>query len=103
LWLNPVMENELVNEFRTVALVGKYQSAEVAEALGRLSTYLQTRGLTVLVDEDTARVVGGVGGAGAVPFEQIAERADLVIVVGGDGTMLTAARRLGSYRGGWVF
>ncbi|MDB5800948.1 MAG: kinase [Rhodocyclales bacterium] len=91
------MENELVNEFRTVALVGKYQSAEVAEALGRLSAYLQTRGLTVLVDEDTARVVGGVGGARAVTFEQIGERADLAVVVGGDGTMLTTARRLASY------
>ncbi len=97
MWLNPIMENESVGEFKTVALVGKYQSAEVAEALGRLSAYLQGRGVSVLVDEDTARVVGGVGGARAATFEQIAERADLAVVLGGDGTMLTAARRLGTY------
>jgi NAD+ kinase len=88
------MEKDSVSEFRTVALVGKYQSAEVAEALGRLSAFLQTRGVSVLVDEDTARVVGGVGGTRAVTFEQIAERADLAIVLGGDGTLLAAARRL---------
>lgn len=97
MWLNPVMENESVSEFRTVALVGKYQSAEVAEALGGLSAYLHTRGITVLVDEETSRVVGGVGGARPASFEQIAERADLAVVVGGDGTLLNAARRLAAY------
>jgi NAD+ kinase len=91
------MENSAANDFRTIALVGKYQSAEVAAALGRLSAFLQSRGVTVLVDEDTARVVGGVGGARAVTFEQIAERADLAVVVGGDGTLLNVARRLAAH------
>lgn len=91
------MENQSDSEFRTVALVGKYQSAEVAQALTALSAFLQTRGVSVLVDEDTARVVGGVGGAKAVSFEQISERADLAVVVGGDGTLLTAARRLATH------
>jgi NAD+ kinase len=97
MWLNPEMEKDLANEFRTVALIGKYQSASVAEALGRLSAFLQTRGISVLVDEDTFRVVGGVGGARAVTFEQISDRADLAIVLGGDGTLLAAARRLAAH------
>lgn len=85
------------NDFSTVALVGKYQSSGVADALGLLSAYLLQRGVSVLVDEDTARVVGGVSGAQAVNFEQIGDGADLVVVIGGDGTMLNVARRLSHY------
>ncbi|GAB4058425.1 NAD kinase [Uliginosibacterium sediminicola] len=86
-----------MNEFRTVALVGKYQSAEAAEALRRLAAFLQQREVTVLVDDETALLVGGIDGAKVSSFEQIGEHAELAVVVGGDGTMLSAARRLCAY------
>ncbi|GAA5159646.1 NAD kinase [Viridibacterium curvum] len=97
MWFNSGMDNSPAPEFQVVALIGKYQSAEAAEALGRLSAYLQKRGLTVLVDEETARVVGGVGGAQVLNYEEIGEQAELAVVVGGDGTMLNVARRLSAH------
>ena len=60
-------------KFRRIALIGKLRSPEVEASLGEIRKFLSTRGCEVLKD--------GVG-------------ADLAIVVGGDGTMLAAAREL---------
>ena len=44
--------------FKTIALIGKYKSPEIAEPLLRLSSFLQSRGVRVLVDPLTAAHVG---------------------------------------------
>src|SRR6185437_13803362 len=76
---------------RVCALIGKFTDARVAESAHALIPYLQSRQVEVLMSEDApiaeepARVV-------RVPERQIGERADLVIAIGGDGTLLYAAR-----------
>jgi NAD+ kinase len=79
--------------FRTVALIGKYKSPEIAESLMTLLDFLGSRGIEVLVEEASAALVG-VAGLPIASYAGIGERADLAIVLGGDGSMLTAARRL---------
>lgn len=79
--------------FRTVAVIGKYQAPEVAEALLTLVAYLRARELDVLVESGTAAAADAPGFDEA-DYQQIAARADLAIVIGGDGTMLATARRL---------
>jgi hypothetical protein len=39
---------------RTIALVGKYHSPEIAESIRLLARYLHERGMTVLIEEETA-------------------------------------------------
>lgn len=86
------------DEFRIVALVGKFHSAEVGESLARMAEFLRARGLEVWLEARTVEVVGLLANVRVASFEEIGEGADLVIVMGGDGTMLTAARALGVHQ-----
>jgi NAD+ kinase len=79
--------------FKSIGLIGKYGDPGVADTLGALGQYLLGHNLEVWLDEATA---------GALPAlelqvasrQQIGERCDLVIIVGGDGTLLNSARTL---------
>lgn len=82
---------------RTVALIGKCQGQDIAEALCLLGRSLGSRGIRVIIEAQTA------GNESAPPemrdwawcsYTEIGEQADLAIVLGGDGTMLSAARQL---------
>lgn len=82
--------------FRTIALIGKYQSREIAESLLSLAAFLKERGIAVLLEEATAAAVGS-NGYEVASYETIGERADLAVVLGGDGTMLNTARHLARF------
>jgi NAD+ kinase len=75
---------------RTCALVGRFSDPRVAESVGTLLPHLQSRGVRVLVSEDAELPRGAP--VTAVPERTFGERADLVIAVGGDGTLLYGAR-----------
>ena len=80
--------------FGRVALIGKLRSAEIAESLRELRGMLEQRGCEVLIERETA---SGLGVRGVDPAT-IGASANLAIVVGGDGTMLAAARNLVRHR-----
>jgi NAD+ kinase len=79
------------NAFKTVAIVGKSDAANLPEVLDQLSAVLRKRGLKLLAEPRTAKVRPGTADE-AFPLEKLAEQADLAIVVGGDGTLLNCAR-----------
>ena len=85
--------------FKRVALVGK-QTPEIAQSLRALRDFLRQRGCEVLIEKDTAASVGedGAGGATTAGYDEIGRGADLAIVIGGDGTMLAAARNLAHHK-----
>ncbi len=75
---------------RTCALVGRFADPRIAETVGALLPHLHGRGVTVLVADDAALPLGAA--VTRTPEAQFGARADLVIAVGGDGTLLHAAR-----------
>lgn len=86
---------------RTIALVGKYQSREVGDALIVLAEYLHERGVVIFIERETAENMGREADLHrwmVCGFNDIGAHADVAIVLGGDGTMLNAARRLARYK-----
>ncbi len=79
--------------FRHAAIVGKYQARGIRPALEEIAHFLVGRGLEVSFERDTA-VATGVTDFEALSPQQMGERCDLAVVVGGDGTMLGIAREL---------
>ncbi len=75
---------------RTCALVGRFADPRVAESVGTLLPHLKSRGVGVLVSEDAE--LAREAPVTRVPERTFGERADLLIAVGGDGTLLYGAR-----------
>jgi NAD+ kinase len=79
------------SEFKTIALVGNTQDRRVSESMLTLAAHLQSQRCKVLVD--AAGVIDFAGlGVEREPESELGARADLVIAIGGDGTLLHAAR-----------
>jgi NAD+ kinase len=79
------------------ALIGRFSDPRVAESALTLLPHLKKRGVKALLPEhDPLDVSPDL--VVRLPEDQIAERADLVIAIGGDGTLLYAAR-LVAHRG----
>ena len=77
--------------FKTVALIGKYKSPEIAVPLLELARFLEQRDVEVLLDRLTASHIGDCPYP-VLALEELGARSDLAIVLGGDGTMLNIAR-----------
>ncbi len=80
------------NAFQTVAVLGLYADPRVADPMSSLARYLTKAGVDVIALPDAAASLA----ARAIPDAEIAAAADLIIAVGGDGTMLHAAGLTGS-------
>jgi len=76
----------------TVGVIAKPAVRTAAEVVPKLLAWLRARGLRVRCDKSTAEYAGHAGG---LPRAEVPVGCDLVIVLGGDGTLLSAARAIG--------
>jgi NAD+ kinase len=80
------------SKFEAIALTGNWRDPRVTESVELLTAHLQQGGYSIKVSS-TYPGENLPESASLQPEDEIAEGADLVIAVGGDGTMLIAARR----------
>lgn len=78
-------------EFNNIGLVGRPSHAGVVDTLHRLLAFLSGKGLNLFVDDHTAKLIDGHGQK-QCKREELSKFCDLVIVVGGDGSMLNVAK-----------
>lgn len=82
--------------FKTIGLIGKQIHQGASESLNVILQYLKRKGCRVVADSKVAKVLKGSGFESA-SLDEIGKVADLAIVVGGDGSMLGAARELAKH------
>lgn len=76
---------------KRIGIICKPRRPEPREIVGQLVPWLTDRGCSVVVERDIAGELGIEGCLGV----DIPDRVDLIIVLGGDGTMLGVARMVG--------
>ncbi|WP_346839841.1 NAD(+) kinase [Microbulbifer sp. SAOS-129_SWC] len=85
-----------MSEFQNIGLIGRTESDSAVLSLKRLMAFLEREGFSVILEQNTANAVADsktqVSSKG-----KLGERCDLVIVVGGDGSLLAAARALAKF------
>ena len=76
-----------------VGVVAKQRLQPAADVVKALAPWLQARNVETIYDTDTAALAGDRGRR-AVTREQLPALVDMVIVLGGDGTLLSMAGRI---------
>lgn len=76
---------------RTIGIVIKRDRQEALELGANLTKWLHERRKKVLAEPSAAEAIG----AEPLSHDELARRADLIVVLGGDGTLLGIARRVG--------
>lgn len=73
--------------FRNIGLIGRLGSKSVIDTLKHMIRFLGDRGLNCILDERIAEMMPGHGQQTSTQ-KMMGEICDLVIVVGGDGSLL---------------
>jgi NAD+ kinase len=80
-------------QYRSVAIMSKPAKPELSHLIPEIINWLKARGYQVVIDRETSVYCKGVE---SVTREELAGRSlDYVLLLGGDGTLLSAARALG--------
>jgi NAD+ kinase len=76
---------------RTVGIVSRPRREDIARVVPPLLDWLRAHGAETICDLETGECIGALAGR-TIDRKELPEHTDLLIVLGGDGTLLSAAR-----------
>ena len=82
-------------DFKRIGLVGRPDHSGVVDSLLRLLSFLRDQDVDIVLDDVTAGLIENPG-VNECTREELSSRCDLVIVVGGDGSILNVAKFIAS-------
>jgi NAD+ kinase len=77
---------------KTIGLIAHTGKAGVAELVDAVTEEFSRFKMSILVEKETAKIAGR---RSDLPIKEVAEKAELLVVLGGDGTILNVAGQLG--------
>lgn len=83
----------MANQFSKIGLIGKHTNPEVRSTFTSLVDFLQSKDITIILEHSCATLMPDLAVVHA-NREEMGTHCDLVIVIGGDGSFLDAARAL---------
>lgn len=88
---------KMQTSFQHVALIGKYRASGMRDVLAGIAALLTRQGLKVFIEHETAQDTG-LCGDGIMTSQELGQRCDVAVVIGGDGTMLGIGRQLAPFK-----
>ena len=79
---------------RRVGVVAKSKLQEAAGLLDGIASWLAERGVEPVFDDETAALLGGAPPGDTCSRDELPAQADLLLVLGGDGTLISMAGRV---------
>jgi NAD+ kinase len=83
---------------RSIGIISKPRKAELQQIIPELLDWLRKRGIQATLDQETASSLGSTLlsslQAPVAPRSELGSKNDLILVLGGDGTLLAAARNV---------
>ncbi len=85
------MQTKVQSSVQSVGVCARPEQADLADLVREIEKWLVERGIEVRVDPEAGRWTRAAGS----PREELAAKVDLLLVLGGDGTLLAVARAAG--------
>ena len=90
-----MLQVERMSEFKRIGLVGRPGHSGVVTSMSRLIAYLRSKDLSIMMDDATSELMGNTTVEVGSRI-QLSASCDLVVVVGGDGSMINVAKQVAS-------
>jgi NAD+ kinase len=91
---NQKLEQQKLAQIKTAGFILKPNDPEIRTLYERIKTQFEAKNINVILAERSATMIGIAG----IPFDEMCEKADFLVSLGGDGTLLSLVRRSYAYK-----
>ena len=83
-----------ISKLQTIGIVLRPNTPEIRDYYKEVEEFLKHKNITILLENKSAKMIGQTG----VQFKQMCQKSDMLLSIGGDGTLISLARRSIEYQ-----